>query len=305
MSSPHWALTVSWWPRRSTVSSAAARWAARSSTCSSAPSTGPRPRRGPRRAARRACPRPATRPPVRITARSQARSTSSRRWEDSTTLAPGALVQAGDQLQHGVALDRIEPVGRLVEEDQVGGVGDGLSQLDPLALAGGHRAQRPEPLLAEPDQEQGVGRTFGGVVGGQTVHLGHVPDEVVGGLLGWHQVVLGRVADPHPDVGSGRPGAHPQHLDGAGVGLVQAQHEADQRGLARAVGAEQPGGAGVDLDVGRVQHRRGAVPLDQPGRPGDGTVIAGTGWCCRGESVGADWLNGRSRSWRTRERRRS
>ena len=97
----------------------------------------------------------------------------------------------GDQLQHGVALHRVEPVGRLVEEDQVGRVGDGLSQLHPLALAGRHRAQRAEALLAQSHQEEGVGRPLGGLVGGQAVHLGHVADEVVGGLFGRNEVMLG------------------------------------------------------------------------------------------------------------------
>ena len=58
--------------------------------------------------------------------------------------------------EHLLALHRVEAVGRLVEQHEVGVVGDGLGQLHPLALAGRHRADRAEPLLAEADLPQRV-----------------------------------------------------------------------------------------------------------------------------------------------------
>ena len=61
------------------------------------------------------------------------------------------VADPADEGEHVVALHRVEAVGGLVEQHQHGVVDDGLGQLHPLALAGGHGAQGPDPLLAQPD----------------------------------------------------------------------------------------------------------------------------------------------------------
>ena len=158
-----------------------------------------------------------TRPSRRITAASQIRSTSSSRCDDDDVDAElGA--DAADEGEHVVALHRVEAVGGLVEQHQVGVVGDGLGQLHPLALPGRHRADRPEPLLAEPDRPEGVARAVGGVAPRQPVHLGEVAHEVVGPRVGRQAVVLGCVPDPrpHPRPGGGRVEA--EHLRRSAVG---------------------------------------------------------------------------------------
>jgi hypothetical protein len=79
---------------------------------------------------------------------------------------PELVADAVDELQHAVALHGVEAVGGLVEHHQVGVVGQGLGQLDALALAGGHGADRPAALLAEPHLPQGVAGPVGGLLGG-------------------------------------------------------------------------------------------------------------------------------------------
>ena len=75
---------------------------------------------------------------------------------------------ATDQLEHLVALDGIEAVGRLVEQHELRIVGDRLGELDALALAGRHRADRTEALLAEPDRPERAAGAVGGVAVGET-----------------------------------------------------------------------------------------------------------------------------------------
>ena len=109
------------------------------------------------------------------------------------------------------ALGRVEPVGRLVEQEQLGVVDDRLGQLDPLALPGAHGADRAEPLLAQADLPQGVAGARGGVPPGQPVELGQVANDVVGGHVGRQGIVLGCVAEAGPHLGAGHPGVLPEH----------------------------------------------------------------------------------------------
>ena len=63
--------------------------------------------------------------------------------------------------------DRVEAVGRLVEEDELGIVGDRCGKLDALALARGIVADRTEALLAELDEPQRLVRPRDGRAAGQ------------------------------------------------------------------------------------------------------------------------------------------
>ena len=149
------------------------------------------------------------------------------------------VADAVDQLQHGVALHRVEAVGGLVEQHQLRVVGEGLGELHPLALAGGHGAERPAALLAQPDLPQHVRCPVGGLAVGEAVDLGDVADEVDRLHVGREQVVLGGVAEQRPDLGAGGGRVDAEHPDLALVGLVEPEDQPEQAGLAGAVGAEQ------------------------------------------------------------------
>ena len=165
---------------------------------------------------------------------------------------------AADQGEHVVALHRVEAVGGLVEQHQVGVVGDGLGQLHPLALAGGHGADGAEALLAETDRPERIARPVGGVALRQPVDLGDVAHEVVGPGVRRQAVVLGGVADARPHGRTGPGGVEAEDLERTAVGLVQTEHEPEQGGLSRAVGAEEAGDARRDAEGGAVE--RGGGP---------------------------------------------
>ena len=81
-----------------------------------------------------------------------------------------------DEPEHLVATGRVEPVRRLVEEEEPGVVDDRLGQLDPLAHPGGVAADRPVALLGQPHVAEDVRRALAGGLGrqaGQLAGLGH------------------------------------------------------------------------------------------------------------------------------------
>ena len=102
------------------------------------PSPRQRARRTRPRAPRRASIEPTnrTRPLFMITAWSHTRSTSGSRCDDSTIAQPRRAGRSADQLHHLVARARIEPVGRLVEEQQLRIVHERLRELHALLHAG-------------------------------------------------------------------------------------------------------------------------------------------------------------------------
>ena len=65
-----------------------------------------------------------------------------------------------DQRQHRVAADRVQAVGRLVEQDQPRVVDEGLGQLHALLHAGGEAADLPVALLVQTDVAQRVRGVF-------------------------------------------------------------------------------------------------------------------------------------------------
>ena len=150
---------------------------------------------------------------------------------------PELAADPPDQRQHVVALKRVEPVGRLVEEHELGIVDDRPRELHALPLAGRHRADRPEPLLAEADLPERVVRALDRRPRGEAVQLAEVPDEIGGVHVGRQVVVLGRVTDAgaHLDAGAGR--IVPEHGQLARVARAEAEHERDERRLPGAVRA--------------------------------------------------------------------
>ena len=103
-----------------------------------------------------------SRPPSMATSVSQIRSTSPSRCEQTSTEMPNSVPIRCTSAEHGVAAGRVEAVGRLVEQQQVGVVHQRLGQLDPLLHAGGVAADRAVALLVEPDVAQRLGGPLAG-----------------------------------------------------------------------------------------------------------------------------------------------
>jgi hypothetical protein len=169
----------------------------------------------------------------------------------------GQCADLGDDLG---ARDRVDAGERLVEDQQVGVVGQGGGQLGALAHALGvaldpsvHRALHAHHL----ERRHRGGRGLGARHAGQVRQRGHqlaAGELVVGGL------VLGAVADAaaHQRIDE-RVAA--VDLDRAAAGPQEAAHQLHQRRLAGAVGTEQADHAAAHGpgDVADAQHR--AVPL--------------------------------------------
>ena len=103
-----------------------------------------------------------SRPPSMATSESQIRSTSPSRCEQTTTEMPNSVPMRWISAEHRVAAGRVEAVGRLVEQQQVGVVDERLGQLHPLLHAGGVAADLAVALLVEPDVAQRLGGALPG-----------------------------------------------------------------------------------------------------------------------------------------------
>ena len=141
-------------------------------------------------------------PPSMAISESQIRSTSPSRCEQTTTEMPNSVPMRWIRLEHRVPAGRVEAVGRLVEQQQVGVVHERLGQLDPLLHAGGVAADLAVALLVETRRGAAPRRPARGRrCAGRPAHPGHVGHELGGGQVGRQAVVLGHVADPGADLG--------------------------------------------------------------------------------------------------------
>jgi hypothetical protein len=145
-----------------------------------------------------------------------------------------ALGVAAQQLAHGVDLRRVEPVGRLVEHQQLGQpehrLGDGQPLAHPLAVGADPALDRG----AQPGDLEGLGHVRLG--GGRRSPPSKAP--------GWPAGQVRQEAGPSTNAPS-RParGARadrlPERLDRPGGGPDQAHQHPQHGGLAGAVGTEQ------------------------------------------------------------------
>jgi len=83
-----------------------------------------------------------------------------------------------DQAQHVVTAGGVEAVGGLVQEDQARVVHQRLSEFDPLAHTGRVAADRPVPLLVQPDVAQRVGGPLPRSRRGEPGHACQVYDQL-------------------------------------------------------------------------------------------------------------------------------
>ena len=154
--------------------------------------------------------------------------------------------EAGDQLEHLLAPERIEAGGRLVEQHQLGIAHERLGQLGALAHPGGEAADRPEARLVETDQVEDVRGPLAGGTRRQPTQLAERGHEVRRRLVGRQAVVLGHVAEPRPH-GDGIGGdVDAAHLDAPLGRMGETEQQPKHRGLAGTVGADQPDAAPRD-----------------------------------------------------------
>ena len=168
------------------------------------------------------------------------------------------------QPEHLVPRGGVEAVGGLVEQHQLGVVGEGLGELGLLLHARGVAAHRAVALLGEADVAQHLGGPLPRRHPGQAGHHREVHDEVAGADVGRQAVVLGQVADQGPDRAALGADVVAEHLGLASGGGDEAEQDLEERGLAGAVGADQAGDAGADVDGERVEGEDRTVVLGQP-----------------------------------------
>ena len=135
------------------------------------------------------------------------------------------------------AADRIDAVGRLVEEDHVRLVQQRLGDAEPLFHALGVGADLVVHPALEADQLEDLGDALAADAG-RHVEQGAVEVEQAGaGVVVGEAVVLGQVADAAAD---GRRAGRLVEEQGLALGLADdAEKDLDERGLAGAVLAEQ------------------------------------------------------------------
>jgi hypothetical protein len=194
-----------------------------------------------RRASWSAEPSATIRPPARIRIRSASFSASARSWVVSSTVVPSRSVSRCTSSWNSRGL-RVEPGGRLVEEQQLRAADDPDRDVQAAALPARQgddplvrrraQADHLDQLVGRDRASAGVGRE-GCVVGAEVV------DQVPGCPPGVVTPRLQHDADPGPPglVGVQRIGA--EHLDRPRRGTPEALQDLDRGGLAGAVGAEQ------------------------------------------------------------------
>ena len=112
---------------------------------------------------------------------------------------PELRSRASDEGEHLVATGGIEPVGRLVEEQQSRVVDEGLGELDALAHARRVGAHRSIALLVQADVAEHLGGPLARGRGGQPGQARHLADEVGGRGVRRQAVGFRHVPDEPPE----------------------------------------------------------------------------------------------------------
>jgi hypothetical protein len=185
-----------------------------------------------------------------IAMRGQRSETSSTMWVDNHD----ALADVGEQVEEAVALFRIEARGRLVDDQQRRAADQRLGDAEALAHAAGEAGNG---FLAHAPQVDLAQQRLDGLAplaaSGDALKHRHVVEHVVGADARIDAEILRQIAEHLT-----QPLRLLDHVDGAkadgaaGRGL-QRRHATHQRGLARAVGAEQAEHPGRDLEADAVQ----------------------------------------------------
>ncbi len=201
-----------------------------------------------------------TRPWSMITMRSARWSASSRYWVVSSDF--GAV---GDELAYGFpqrdAARRVEPGGRLVEQQDAGPADEARAEVEAAAHPARPAAHETVGGIGEVEPVEYFRRVAAGVGGGLAEQAGHHLEVLPPG----HRLLdRGRLAgepDQGPHAVRLAQGVDAGHAQRAGVGPGQRRHRAHERRLAGAVRSEHGEHA-----AGRGRHR-------QPVQGGDLAVV--------------------------------
>src|SRR6185503_14016727 len=149
------------------------------------------------------------------------------------------VLHLGYELEHAPAGGGIEAVGRLVEHDQLRSVHDRLGELRHLLHPERVGAQLAIPRLAEPHVKQDLVRLLERGFRWKTGELGHLAHEGDGRHVADEGVVLGHVADARARLAHAVRAIEAENARASGAGAQEAEQREDQRGLPRAVRAQQ------------------------------------------------------------------
>ena len=170
--------------------------------------------------------------------RSASWSASSRYWVVSRMVTPAAG-ELADDLPHGAAAARVQAGGGLVEEDHPGLIDEGHRQVEASSHPARVGRQQLVSGVGEVELLQQLGRPPPPSLAAEVAKVGHQLQVLGAG----EQVVHGRELAGDPDDGPHpvRVGDHVVTGDphGAGIGRDQGGQDADHRGLAGPVRAEQ------------------------------------------------------------------
>jgi hypothetical protein len=169
---------------------------------------------------------------------SQHSSTSRSRCEERVAAVADVL----DKLDHADARGRVQAVGRLIQKEQFGAVGDGLGQLGGLLHAQRIGAQVAVAHLAQSNVEEGFVRALQRVFRRQTGQFGHQPDEAHAAHGGDERIVFRHVADQAANFAGVGADVAAEDAGSSGGGLMETQQRVDEGGLSRAVGPQQADG---------------------------------------------------------------
>ncbi len=176
--------------------------------------------------------------------------------EDLDVLVRGDV---GDELQDLRPALGVEVRGRLVEEEELGVVDQGLGHLEPLLHAGRVGVEEPVARFFEPDVKEDL---MGPLHGFLPRHAGELAE--IGGVghgvhAGDEAVVLGHVADGPADGGLFATDVVAEDGPLPFFGREEAEEDAQERALAGAVRAEQPDGAVAEAEAHVVE--RPDIPI--------------------------------------------
>ena len=141
-----------------------------------------------------------------------------------------ALREAQDEVADRLDLDGVEPVRRLVEDEDVGLVHDRLREADALSVALRQRVDRRDEMLGEPGRPSGLRDGRFGAGGGHAAQLGHHEQVLLHEHLGVERRVLRQVSDLALDALTVARDVEPADRDRPGRRLDEArQHLHDGR----------------------------------------------------------------------------
>lgn len=172
-------------------------------------------------------------------------------------------MDATDEIEHVVAALGIKPVRRLIEEDELGVVGDRLGEFDALLHAGGEALDRTVALLLESHVVEDVGGTLAGGATGQPGDLGHVGDEIGGSGIHREAIGLRHVTDKAPNGEGVGAGVEAEDAGVTGIGRGEPEEALDEGGFAGAIGPEEADCRARNGQIEGIQGREIAVALGE------------------------------------------